>query len=94
MEYKLCKPLKTRQVVPWEVYIKEKKVFDMSPLAASAEAIRQAVECGWYENNPDVDEMDPAEVVKIAADVWTAYSEAMGFDKKKSPSEPQTSQKE
>lgn len=95
MEYKICKPLKTRQVLPWEVHIKENKVLEMSPLASSSAAIKQAVECGWYEGDkPDADELEPAETVRLAGDVWRAYSEAMGFDKKKSPSNQQTSQKD
>ena len=84
MEYKICDPLKTRHIVPWEQFVENNKVFQLPPLAASVASVRKAAECGWYEGDkPNVDDMLPAEVVALSTAVLGAYSAALGFDAKK-----------
>ena len=96
MEYKLCNPLKTRQVEPCEKACHEDKIFAMGtpPLTQNASAVRRAVEFGWYEGEkPDPDELSPAEVIALGTAVFQAYSAAMGFDAKNSRAARQTTPK-
>lgn len=95
MEYKIISPLKTRHVEGWEAeVIGVQKANQKPPLSGGAIAIRQAVEFGWFEGEkPNVDEMEPKDVVTLATKVWQAYSAAMGFDVKNSPARSPITQK-
>lgn len=94
MEYKLVNPLKTRHVEPWAEYIFSEKVNEHSQPAASAMVVRKAAECGWFDGEkPDVDEMEPKDVVNLATTIYKAYSVSMGFDSKNLPSRQPTTPK-
>jgi hypothetical protein len=84
MTFKLIYPLKTRHVEGWAEYINDNKVHEKSHPASEAIAVRQAVKFGWFDGDqPDVDEMEPMEVIKLAEMVYKAYSASLGFDVKK-----------
>lgn len=89
MEYKIVTPLKTKHVEPWEASVMgEQKVTQKTPLTGAKIAVRGAIEFGWYEGEvPNIDEMEPTEVLGLGKAVFGAYSRAMGFDKKKSPAQ-------
>jgi hypothetical protein len=94
MEYKICDPLKTRHVVPFEKYIEDNKVLSLSPLVSAATAVRQAVEHGWFDGDkPDVDDMLPADVLALSTKIWNAYFGALGFDAKNLLARQRTSPK-
>ena len=95
MKYKLISPLKTRNVEPWAEYIQTEKVMDHSQPMASAMAVKKAAECGWFDGDkPDVDELEPKDVIELATLIYQSYSASMGFDSKNSPARVPTTPKE
>lgn len=94
MEYKLVNPLRTRHVEPWAEYVFSEKIVEHSQPMASALAVRKAVELKWFDGEqPNVDELEPLEVIKLSTMVWSGYSESMGFDAKNLPGRSQTTPK-
>jgi hypothetical protein len=95
MKYKLISPLKTKNVEPWAEYIQVEKVMDRSQPKASSMAVKKAVECGWFDGEvPDVDELEPKDVIELATLIYQSYSASMGFDSKNLPARVQTTPKE
>lgn len=95
MKYKLVSPLKTRHVEPWAEYIQTEKVMEHSQPKASSMAVKKAIECGWFDGElPDIDELEPKDVIDLATLVYKSYSVSMGFDSKNLPARQPTTPKE
>ena len=95
MKFKLVNPLKTRHVEPWAEYIQSEKVMEHSQPKASSLAVKKAVECGWFDGDlPDVDELEPKDVIELATHIYKSYSASMGFDSKNLPARQPTTPKD
>jgi hypothetical protein len=95
MEYKICDPLKTRQVEPWEKYMFDNHLFTAAPITANRNAIVKAVEFGWYDGEaPKIEQIDdPKVILELGTQVVQAYNAIMGFNVKNSRAARQTTPK-
>jgi hypothetical protein len=96
MEYKFVRPLVSPLVLPFDEWLGT-NIEDLKkkrPLAQHIDTVNKAAECGWFKDNqPNVKEMEPAEIIELGKRIFKEFNRVMGLDNPNSQSESQTTQK-